>query len=112
MENITTEQINKVFGTIFQQYRLKNNYTQEKLAEELAKSTKTISQLETAKDGTSKKTDIDLMNLLGIAPNILYKDFITNPELKQKIEISEKINELPTDKIEALFKIIDILKGL
>ena len=54
MENITNEQINKVFGMIFQQYRLKNNYTQEKLAEELSKSTKTISQLETAKDGTSK----------------------------------------------------------
>lgn len=112
MGNITTEQINKIFGTIFQEYRLKNNYTQEKLAEELSKSTKTISQLETAKDETSKKTDIDLMNFLGIAPNILYKDFITNPELKRKIEISEKIDELPNDKIEALFKIIDVLKSL
>lgn len=80
--------------------------------EELLKSTKTISQLETAKDGTSKKTDIDLMNFLGITPNILYKEFITNPELKQKIKISEKIEELPNDKIEAVFKIIDILKVL
>ena len=112
MENITNEQINKVFAMIFQQYRLKNNYTQEKLAEELSKSTKTISQLETAKDGTSKKTDIDLMNFLGITPNVLYKDFITNPELKQKIEISEKIDELSNDKIDALFKIIDVLNNL
>lgn len=109
---ITNEQINKVFGMIFQKYRLKNNLTQEKLAEELSKSTKTISQLETAKDGTSKKTDIDLMNFLGITPNILYKEFITNTELKQKLEISEKIDELPNDKIEALFKIIDVLKNL
>lgn len=30
MENITNEQINKAFGMIFQQYRLKNNLTQEK----------------------------------------------------------------------------------
>ena len=112
MENITNEQINKVFGMIFQQYRLKNNYTQEKLAEELSKSTKTISQLETAKDGTSKMTDINLMNFLGIAPNVLYKEFITNPELKQKIEISEKIEELPSDKIQALYKIIDVLKDI
>ena len=112
MENITNDQINKVFGMIFQQYRLKNNYTQEKLAEELSKSTKTISQLETAKDGTSKMTDINLMNFLGIAPNVLYKEFITNQELKQKIEISEKIEELPIDKIDALYKIIDILKEL
>ena len=112
MENITNEQINKAFGMTFQKYRLKNNLTQEKLAEELSKSTKTISQLETAKDGTSKKTDIDLMNFLGITPNVLYKDFITNSELKQKLEISEKIEELPNDKIQALYKIIDVLKDL
>ena len=112
MENLTNEQINKAFGMTFQKYRLKNNLTQEKLAEELSKSTKTISQLETAKDGTSKKTDIDLMNFLGITPNVLYKDFITNAELKQKIEISEKIDELSNDKIQALYKIIDVLKDL
>lgn len=112
MENLTNEQINKAFGMTFQKYRLKNNLTQEKLAEELSKSTKTISQLETAKDGTSKKTDIDLMNFLGITPNVLYKDFITNSELKHKVEISEKIDELSIDKIQALYKIIDVLKDL
>ena len=112
MDDLTNKQINKVFGMIFQAYRQKNNLTQEKLAEELSKSTKTISQLETAKDGTSKRTDIDLMNFLGITPNILYKEFITNPELKKKIEISEKIEQLPNDKIEAIYKIIDVLKEL
>lgn len=112
MEEITNEQVNKIFGMIFQEYRQKNNLTQEKLAEELSKSTKTISQIETAKDGTSKKTDIDLMNFLGIAPNVLYKDFITNPDLKRKIEISEKLEELQPDKMDALFKIIDVLKDL
>lgn len=112
MEDITSEQINKAFGIIFQEYRLKNNITQEKFAEELTKSTKTISQIETGKDGTSKKTDIDFMNYLGITPNTLYKDFITNPEVKRKIEINEKINELTPDKIEALFKIINAIKDL
>lgn len=57
-------------------------------------------------------TDINLMNFLGIEPNVLYKEFITNSELKQKNEISEKIEELSNDKIDALFKIIDVLKGL
>lgn len=109
---ITYEQINKVFGKIFKEYRLKNNITQEKFAEELTKSTKTISQIETGKDGTSKKTDIDFMNSLGITPNILYKKFITNIDLKQKIEISEKISELDPNTIEALFKIVEILKSL
>jgi transcriptional regulator with XRE-family HTH domain len=109
---ITNEQINKQFGAIFQEYRLKNNITQEKFAEELAKSTKTISQIETGKDGTSKKTDVDFMNFLGITPNILYKDFITNPDLKKKVEISEKISELESNKIEALFQIVEVLKNL
>lgn len=112
MEDITNEQINKIFGAIFQEYRQKNNLTQEKLSEELSKSPKTISQIETAKDGTSKKTDIELMNFLCITPNILYKDFITNPELKQKIQISEKIEKLSNNKIDALFKIIDVLNEL
>lgn len=57
-------------------------------------------------------TDINLMNFLGIEPNVLYKEFITNSELKQKNEISEKIDELSNDKIDALFKIIDVLKDL
>lgn len=57
-------------------------------------------------------TDINLMNFLGIEPNVLYKEFITNSELKQKNEISEKIDELSNDKIDELFKIIDVLKDL
>ena len=112
MEEITNEQVNKIFGMIFQEYRQKNNLTQEKLAEELSKSTKTISQIETAKDGTSKKTDIDLMNFLGITPNVLYKDFITNSDLKRKIDISERIEDLSSEKLDALVKMIDILKEL
>jgi len=112
MEEFSNEQINKKFGAIFQEYRQKRNLTQEQLAEELSKSAKTISQLETAKDGTSKKTDIDLMNFLGIMPNTLYKSFITNKELKDKMEVCEKIDELPADKLNALLKIIDVLKEL
>lgn len=112
MEEVTNEQINKVFGIVFQEYRQKNQITQEKFAEELTKSTKTISQIETGKDGTSKKTDIDFMNFLGITPNTLYKEFITNPDLKRKVEIDEKISELEPNKIEALFQIIEALKNL
>lgn len=112
MEKNISDQINKSFGKIFQQYRQRNNFTQEQLAETLSKSTKTISQLETGKDGTSKKTDIDLMNLLGIMPNTLYKSFITNTELKEKISLSEEINSLSIEKLAALSKIIEIIKEL
>ena len=52
------------------------------------------------------------MNFLEITPNTLYKDFITNQNLKKIVEIDEKISELEPDKIEALFKIIDVLKNM
>ena len=88
------------------------NEVPDGVRDELKECAKTISQLETAKDGTSKRTDIDLMNFLGITPNILYKDFITNKEVKQKIELSEKIENLSPEKIEALLKIVDVFKEL
>lgn len=112
MEDITNEQISKAFGLVFQEYRLKKNITQEKLAEILSKSTKTISQLENAKDGTSKKTDINLINTLDIEPNVLYQNFINSPRLKKKIELANKISDLSIEKIDSLIKIVDIIKNL
>ena len=111
-EERTNGAINKILGVIFQEYRIKNKMTQEKLGELLLKSPKTISMIETGKNGTIKKTDIDFMNILGITPNLLYKSFITNNDLKKMIEIDEKISELDEEKKEALLKIIDILKFL
>lgn len=112
MEEKLGEKINKSFGIIFQNARLNKNLTQEQLAELLSKSTKTISQIETAKDGTSKKTDIDFMNLLEIAPNELYKDFITNENLKNKIMVSNKISNLPPEKLEAILKIVEAIEEI
>lgn len=106
------DNLKQSFGLIFQDRRLKNNLTQEQVAEELAKSSNTISRIETAKDGTSKQTDIDFMNLLEIMPNELYKQHITNPNLKRKIEVSDKICNLSPDKVEALLKVIDAIEKL
>lgn len=112
MEEKLGEKINKKFGATFQKARLDKKLTQEQLAELLSKSVKTISQIETAKDGTSKKTDIDFMNLLEITPNELYKDFITNENLKNKIEIADKISSLSQDKLEAVLKIIEVIDNI
>ena len=64
------------------------------------------------KDGTSKQTDIALMNLLEITPNELYKNFITNKNLKLKMELEEKINSLSFEQIEAVSDIIEIIKKI
>ena len=112
MSELTNQEINRKLGAVFQEYRLKNNLTQEQLSEIFDKSPKTISRIETGKDGTSKKTDINLMNYLEIMPNILYKDFITNENLIQKIKLFEKIDILTPEQIEAITKIIDTIKTL
>lgn len=112
MKELTNKEINEKLGMIFQKYRLQNNLTQEQLSEIFDKSPKTISRIETGKDGTSKKTDINLMNYLGITPNILYKDFIDNKDLITKINLFEKLEALNKEQIEAISKIIDIIKFL
>lgn len=106
------DEIKKCFGNIFQRARISKNITQEQIAESLSKSSKTISQIETGKDGTSKQTDIALMNLLEITPNELYNDFITNPSLKNKMELVDEIYNLSPSQITALFKIIEAIKEI
>lgn len=112
MDNIENNKINKSIGKVLQRARLEKGLTQEQLADQLLKSPKTISQIETGKDGTSKKTDVEFMNLLEITPNELYKDFITNENIKYKIGIFEKINKLSPNKLKAVEKYIDILEEL
>lgn len=48
MDN-TSNKIKECFGNIFQEARILKNMTQEQIAEELSKSSKTISQIETRK---------------------------------------------------------------
>lgn len=64
------------------------------------------------RNGTSKKVDIELMNFLGITPNILYRDFIINENLKKKIFISEQLENVEADKLNYILQIIDIIKKL
>lgn len=64
------------------------------------------------RNGTSKKVDIELMNFLGITPNILYRDFIVNENLKKKIFISEHLENVEADKLNYILQIIDIIKKL
>lgn len=64
------------------------------------------------RNGTSKKVDIELMNFLGITPNILYRDFIINENLKKKIFISEHLENVEADKLNYILQIIDIIKKL
>lgn len=112
MESVSKSNIDKNFGKILRDFRIKNNLTQEQLSEKLGISLKYISRIENGNNGVKTQTLINYMNILGLTPNLLYKSFITNNEILKNIEISEKISSLSEEKKQFLISIIDLLNNL
>ncbi len=110
MNSVSKSDIDKKFGKILRDFRLKNELTQEQLSERLGISLKYISRIENGNNGVKTQTLINYMNILGIMPNTIYSPFITNQENAKNIEISEKIISLSEDKKDFLNSIIDLLK--
>ena len=94
MDNISKSDVDKVIGKILKDFRVKRGLTQEQLSEEVEISLKYISRIENGNNGIKTQTLIRYMNLLGIQPNTIYKDFITNSALKEDVELCEKVNSL------------------
>lgn len=112
MNSVSKSDIDKNFGKILRDFRIKNKLTQEQLSEKLGISLKYISRIENGNNGVKTQTLINYMNILGITPNTIYEPFITNKEIKKNIEISEKLVSLSEDKKEFINSIIDLLKNL
>lgn len=112
MSSITRPEIYIAIGKKIKEYRLKNNLTQEQLAEELNLSVKYVSRIENGSGGVKLETLTNAMNLLGLVPNIAFGDLIENDDLKLQLLLSSKISELSKDKIEFLLSMIDSFKIL
>ena len=105
-------EMDKVFGSILKDYRNKHHITQAEIAEKLDISVKYVSRVETGTGGISKETLAKYMNILGISPNKMYKEFINNPRIKTEIEISERLSDLSSEKLNVILEMIDLLQGL
>ena len=112
MNSISKSNIDKIFGKILREYRIKSGLTQEQLSEKLGISLKYISRIENGNNGIKTQTLINYMNILGITPNTLYLEFLTNQEIKQNIILSEKINSLSDEKKKFVSSIIDLLNNM
>lgn len=112
MNDISKSDIDKNFGIILRDFRIKNKLTQEQLSEKLGISLKYISRIENGNNGVKTQTLINYMNILGITPNILYNPFITNKNISENIQISEKIDSLSQNKKQFLISVIDLLETL
>ena len=104
--------IDKILGEIFKEYRIKNKLTQEKIAEKLGISVKYISRIENGTGGVKVETLVNYMNILGIAPNVVFKDLMTNKNVTFQVNLSQKISELSDDRQHFIDKIVDDLKVL
>ena len=109
MSSISKSDIDKVFGKILREFRDKSGLTQEQLSEKLGISLKYISRIENGNNGVKTQTLIKYMNILGISPDLLYENFITNSNIKKDIKLSAKISRLSDEKKDFISSIIDLL---
>ena len=109
MSSVTKTEINKSFGKILKDFRMKNGYTQEVMSEKLEISLKYISRIENGYSGIKTRTLINYMNILGISPNTIFKPFITNKDITKQVEISSKLNQLSEEKLNFVDNMIDLL---
>ncbi len=111
MVSVSKSEIDKIFGKILRDFRVKNGFTQEQLSEKLGISLKYISRIENGNNGIKTQTLIKYMNILGIMPNIIYKDFINNTEVLDDINLFNKISSLSSDQKTFISSVIDLLKN-
>lgn len=104
--------IDKILGEIFKNYRVKNQLTQEKIAEKLGISVKYISRIENGTGGVKVETLVNYMNILSISPNVIFDKLIVNEKLRPQIELSKKASNLPDDKMQFIVSVIDLIEKL
>jgi len=109
MEELNKEDINKRFGNIFRENRIKKGYTQAQIAEKLDISPKYISRVENGIQGVSDETLIKYINILDIEPNALYSCFLDNKNIQRQIELVEKINNLSEGSLKFLDEFLDLI---
>lgn len=112
MKPVSKINIDTVLGEIFKEYRLKNNLTQERIAEKLGISEKYISRIENGSGGVKVETLINYMNILGISPNVIFNKLIINESIKPQITLSEKIKNLSPRQIDFISSVIDLIQVL
>lgn len=112
MKSMKKEEIDKILGEIFKEYRLKSGLTQEKIAEKLGISVKYISRIENGTGGVKVETLINYINILGISPNIIFDKLIVNEDLVSQIQLSKIASTLSHEKILLLNDIANLLKNI
>ena len=109
MKKIDYININKHIAKIFKEYRIKNNYTQEQVAELSNLSAKYISQLERCISGGTLEAVLKLCNVYKVSRNTILKPFLNNKILNTNNDITEKYDKLSLKDKETINILIEHL---
>ena len=101
------KKINEHIGKVCQEYRLKNNLTQNQVAELTGLEPRHISQIERGFSKGSIDTLLKLCNAYKITPDIILYDLL-DEETKKSVSIyDEKIKKLSKRDKESILNFID-----
>lgn len=112
MKSLKKQDIDKVLGEVFKEYRVKNNLTQEKIAEKLGISVKYISRIENGTGGVKVETLVNYMNILGISPNVIFEKLLIHKDLETQMKLSKKASKLSDEKLDFIISVIDLLENI
>ena len=100
-------EINIHIGKVFQEYRIKNNLTQNQVSDLTGLEPRHISQIERGLSKGSIDTLIKLCNAYQITPDIVLYDLL-NDKIKSSISIyDEKFKKLSKKDKETILHLID-----
>ena len=107
MKSLQKLDIDKSLGEVFKEYRIKNNLTQENIAEELEISVKYISRIENGKEYPKPENFAKICDVLHTSPKDFY-DF-NHHETKQDIvhELTHIIHNASFKDLQFYKKVIN-----
>ncbi len=97
-------------GSRIKSYRLKNNMTQEEMAEYLHMSVPYMSRMESGTSVPRISTIVKIANLFHITPNDLLYDTLKWTDQKQYYEITNLLSDCSEQQRKMLFKIMRVVK--
>lgn len=104
---MNTDNISKHIGQVCQQYRIKNNLTQNQVAELTGLEPRHISQIERGLSKGSLDTLLKLCNAYSVTPDIILYDLLDN-DVKKSVSIyDEKFKKLSKSDKDSILHFID-----
>lgn len=102
----------KAFGKLLQKYREEAGFSQEKLAEEIKRSSIFISYMERGEKSPSVDTLIRISNTLKIPVDLLIGTYVQNNSTSRLLHLEERMSPLSTSTQQKLLDAFEALINL